>query len=102
MGNPRSPRRDSCQPLATTLTVVGPKLIASAPKTSNSTERAIFAVSVFLIAEELTEDRALNVTAIKQITDVGRIRARYVFRDNFTFVCVAQLVRNHEPYSRRE
>jgi P4 family phage/plasmid primase-like protien len=64
--------------------VVGPKLIASA-KDEHSTERADLRGQRFLIAEELTEDRALNITAIKQITDVGRIKARYVFRDNFTF-----------------
>jgi phage/plasmid-associated DNA primase len=38
-----------------------------------------------LVAEELTEDRALNITAIKQVTDVSSIKARYVHKDNFTF-----------------
>jgi len=64
--------------------VVGPKLIASA-KDEHSTERADLRGQRFLIAEELTEERALNITAIKQITDVVRIKARYVFLDNFTF-----------------
>ncbi len=63
---------------------VSPKLIASG-KEEHSTERADLRGQRFLIAEELTEDRALNVTAIKQITDVSLIRARHVFRDNFTF-----------------
>ncbi len=63
---------------------VSPKLIASV-KEEHSTERADLRGQRFLIAEELTEDRALNVTAIKQITDVSVIRARHVFRDNFTF-----------------
>lgn len=63
---------------------VSPKLIASA-KDEHSTERADLRGQRFLIAEELTEDRALNVTAIKQITDVSMIKARYVFKDNFTF-----------------
>ena len=63
---------------------VSPKLIASA-KDEHSTERADLRGQRFLIAEELTEARALNMTAIKQITDVGTIRARYVFKDNFTF-----------------
>ncbi len=64
--------------------VVGPKLIASA-KDEHSTERADLRGQRFLIAEELTEDRALNVTTIKQITDVSVIKARYVFKNNFTF-----------------
>jgi putative DNA primase/helicase len=64
---------------------VSAKLITSS-KDEHSTERADLRAQRFLIAEELTEDRALNVTAIKQITDVGSIKARYVYRDNFTFV----------------
>lgn len=65
-------------------TPASPKLIA-ATKGEHSTERADLRGQRFLIAEELTEDRALNVTAIKQITDVNVIKARYVFKDNFTF-----------------
>lgn len=42
---------------------VSPKLIASA-KDEHSTERADLRGQRFLIAEELTDDRALNVTAI--------------------------------------
>ena len=61
-----------------------PKLI-TANTGEHSTERADLRGQRFLIAEELTEDRALNVTAIKQIQDVSQIRARYVHRDNFTF-----------------
>jgi phage/plasmid-associated DNA primase len=38
-----------------------------------------------LIAEEMTEGRALDVTAIKRIQDVGMIKARYVYKDNMTF-----------------
>jgi putative DNA primase/helicase len=61
-----------------------PKLIAGS-KVDHSTERADLRGQRFLIAEELTEDRSLNVTAIKQITDVSVIKARYVFKDNFSF-----------------
>ena len=61
-----------------------PKLSTST-KAEHSTERADLRGQRVLVAEELTEDRALNVTAIKQIQDVSRIKARYVFRDNFTF-----------------
>jgi putative DNA primase/helicase len=43
-----------------------PKLIASA-KDEHSTERADLRGQRLLVAEELTENRALNVTAIKQV-----------------------------------
>ena len=59
------------------------KLIASA-KDEHSTERADLRGQRFLVAEELTENRALNVTAIKQVTDVVQIKARYVHKDNPT------------------
>ena len=64
---------------------VSPKLVAGA-KDEHSTERADLRGQRFLIAEEMTDDRALNVIAIKQITDVSRIKARYVYKDNITFV----------------
>jgi putative DNA primase/helicase len=38
-----------------------------------------------LIAEELTEGRSIDVTALKQIQDVGMITARHVFQKNMTF-----------------
>jgi P4 family phage/plasmid primase-like protien len=60
-----------------------PKLVAD--RGEHSTERADLRGQRLLIAEELTEDRALNVTAIKQIADVSMIKARYVHRDNMTF-----------------
>ena len=59
------------------------KLIAS--KDEHSTERADLRGQRLLVAEELTENRALNVTAIKQVTDVVQIKARYVHKDNQTF-----------------
>jgi P4 family phage/plasmid primase-like protien len=62
---------------------VSPKLISD--RHEHSTERADLRGQRLLIAEELTEDRALNVTAIKQISDVGQIKARKVHRDNVTF-----------------
>ena len=62
---------------------VSPKLVAS--KDEHSTERADLRGQRFLVAEELTENHALNLTAIKRITDVSRITARYVFKNNMTF-----------------
>src|SRR6185503_5350611 len=61
-----------------------PKLIAE--KGEHSTERADLRGQRLLVAEELTENRALNVTAIKQITDVTHIKARYIRRDNMSFL----------------
>jgi putative DNA primase/helicase len=66
--------------------VASPKLIASASRnTEHSTEMADLRGKRFLIAEEMTEGRALNVTVIKRIMDVGRIKARLVHRDNISF-----------------
>jgi P4 family phage/plasmid primase-like protien len=62
---------------------VSTKLITSSEE--HSTERAALRGQRLLIGEELTEDRELNITAIKQIADVGEITARFVHRDNFTF-----------------
>lgn len=61
-----------------------PKLFASS-KDEHSTERADLRGQRLLVAEELTEDRALNITAIKRVTDVVEIRARHVHKDNMTF-----------------
>lgn len=76
---------DGCLPaLGDYAAPASPKLITA--KDEHATERADLRGQRLLVAEELTEDRALNVTAIKQITDVSIIKARYVHRDNFTFV----------------
>lgn len=74
------------------------KLITSA-KDEHSTERADLRGQRFLIAEELTEDRALNITAIKQTTDVSVIKARHVHKDNMTFAASHSLVltSNYKP-----
>lgn len=62
---------------------ISTKLITSTDE--HSTERAQLRGQRLIIGEELTEGRALNVTAIKQIADVPEISARYVYRDNITF-----------------
>ncbi|MGH3810270.1 MAG: phage/plasmid primase, P4 family [Pseudonocardiaceae bacterium] len=51
----------------------------------HSTEIADLRGKRFLVAEEMTEGRALDVTTIKRIQDVGVIKARYVYKDNMTF-----------------
>jgi P4 family phage/plasmid primase-like protien len=51
----------------------------------HSTERADLQGRRFVIAEELAEGRSLNVTAIKQVADVGTIKARYMRKDNIEF-----------------
>lgn len=63
------------------------KLIASqrANATEHSTEMADLRGQRLLIGEELSEGRSIDVTALKRIQDVGRIKARYVHKDNITF-----------------
>jgi putative DNA primase/helicase len=65
--------------------VASSKLITATKSTEHSTEIADLRGKRFLIAEEMTEARALDVTAIKRIQDVGMIRARHVYKDNMTF-----------------
>jgi putative DNA primase/helicase len=61
------------------------KLFQTSKGSEHSTERAELRGKRLLIAEELTEGRSIDVTALKQIQDVSMITARYVHRDNFTF-----------------
>jgi putative DNA primase/helicase len=61
-----------------------PKLFASA-KNEHSTERAELRGQRLVIAEELTEGRSIDVTALKQIADVGEITARRTHKDNMRF-----------------
>ena len=51
----------------------------------HSEEMASLRGQRFLISEEMTEGRALNITTIKRIMDVGEIRARHVYKSNMTF-----------------
>jgi P4 family phage/plasmid primase-like protien len=66
-------------------TLASPKLFQSSKGSEHSTERAELRGKRLLIAEELTEGRSIDITALKQIQDVGMITARYVHKDNFTF-----------------
>jgi P4 family phage/plasmid primase-like protien len=61
------------------------KLFQASKGSEHSTERAELRGKRLLIAEELTEGRSIDVTALKQIQDVGQITARYIRQDNFTF-----------------
>jgi P4 family phage/plasmid primase-like protien len=65
--------------------MASPKLFQFTKGSEHSTERAELRGKRLLIAEELTEGRSIDVTALKQIQDVGMITARYVHKDNFTF-----------------
>lgn len=60
-------------------------IIATTRGTEHSTEMADLRGKRFLVAEEMTEGRTLDVTVIKRIQDVGRIKARFVYKDNMTF-----------------
>lgn len=62
------------------------KLVASASgRSEHSTEMADLRGQRLLIGEELAEGRSIDVTALKRIQDVGRIKARLVHKDNMTF-----------------
>jgi P4 family phage/plasmid primase-like protien len=61
------------------------KLFQAGKGTEHSTERAELRGKRLVLAEELTEGRSIDVTALKQIQDVGMITARYIRQDNFTF-----------------
>jgi putative DNA primase/helicase len=65
--------------------VSSPKLFQASKGSEHSTERAELRGKRLLIAEELTEGRSIDVTALKQIQDVGQITARHIRQDNFTF-----------------
>ena len=60
------------------------KLFAST-KNEHSTERADLRGTRLVVAEELTEGRSIDVTALKQVADVSRIRARRTHKDNMEF-----------------
>lgn len=64
--------------------VASPKLFMST-KNEHSTERADLRGQRLVIAEELTEGRSIDVTALKQVADVGRIKARRTHKDNMEF-----------------
>jgi putative DNA primase/helicase len=61
------------------------KLFQAGKGSEHSTERADLRGQRLLIAEELTEGRSIDVAAIKQIQDVGIIKARYIRQDNIVF-----------------
>ncbi|MBA3742494.1 phage/plasmid primase, P4 family [Sporichthya sp.] len=58
----------------------------------HSEERASLRGKRLLVAEEMTEGRSLNITAIKQISDVGIITARHVYGRNMTFRATHTLI----------
>lgn len=63
--------------------VASHKLLSSTNE--HSEEMASLRGQRFLICEEMAEDRALNVTTVKRIMDVGMITARHVHKSNITF-----------------
>lgn len=52
---------------------------------SHSTEMADLRGNRLMMAEELADGAVLNVDAVKRVTDVEYIKARYVRQDNITF-----------------
>jgi putative DNA primase/helicase len=53
--------------------------------TEHSTERADLRGRRYLVAEELTEGRSIDITALKQIIGTTRIKARFLYQDNVEF-----------------
>jgi putative DNA primase/helicase len=51
----------------------------------HSTERADLRGRRYLVAEELTEGRSIDITALKQIVGTTRLKARYLYKDNIEF-----------------
>jgi P4 family phage/plasmid primase-like protien len=51
----------------------------------HSTERADLRGRRYVVAEELTEGRSIDITALKQIQGTGRIKARFLYEDNIEF-----------------
>jgi putative DNA primase/helicase len=66
-------------------TMASTKLFQAGKGSEHSTERADLRGQRLLVAEELTEGRSIDVAALKQIQDVGIIKARYIRQDNITF-----------------
>jgi putative DNA primase/helicase len=64
------------------------KLFRSTKGSEHSTEMADLRGRRLLIAEELTEGRSIDVAALKRISDVGTIKARYIRQDNMEFKSV--------------
>lgn len=62
------------------------KLFMSTKGSEHSTEMADLRGRRLLVAEEIAEGHAIDVTALKRIQDTPLIKARYVYRDNMTFV----------------
>jgi putative DNA primase/helicase len=60
--------------------MASPKLFQFSKGSEHSEERATLRGKRLLIAEELTEGRSIDVTALKQIQDVGMITASTSFR----------------------
>lgn len=71
--------------------VASAKLFAGT-KNEHSTERADLRGKRYVLAEELTEGRSIDVTSLKQVADVGRIRARRTHKDNMEFTASHSLM----------
>ena len=79
--------------------MASPKLFTAGKGNEHSTERADLRGKRLVIAEELPEGRSIDVAALKQIQDVGRIRAHYMYQDNFEFATSHSLFQttNYQP-----
>lgn len=66
--------------------VASPKLVSYHRKgNEHATEMADLRGRRLLIGEELAEGNSLDITVLKRITGVGRIKARFIAKDNIEF-----------------
>jgi P4 family phage/plasmid primase-like protien len=79
--------------------IASSRLFSAEKGNDNSTERADLRGRRLVIGEELTEGRALDVTAIKRMMDTPYITARRLYQDKMTFSASHTLIvnTNHRP-----
>lgn len=66
-------------------TVAAPGVLAKVDEGSPAPDRMDLRGARIVLIEEMTEGRALDMTALKQLQDVDRIRARQLYKDNVYF-----------------
>jgi putative DNA primase/helicase len=75
------------------------KLFLSTKGNEHSTEMADLRGQRLMLAEEIAENRSIDVTSLKRIQDVETIKARYIRKDNIQFDTTHSLftTSNYEP-----
>lgn len=74
-----------------------PKLLQATKGSEHSTELADLRGRRLVLAEEMAEGQALNMTALKRILGTSRIKARYIRQDNIEFDATFSLFLTTNP-----